>query len=84
MIADPATELGNSRVEIVIRHAEPDDYEAIHRILSGPRAIAGTLQLPFQSVELVRKRFSEAPEGSPLSFSARIFVPRSSSSRRRW
>ncbi len=50
-------------MEIVIRHAEPEDYEAIHRILSGPRAMAGTLQLPYQSVENVRKRFSETPEG---------------------
>ena len=50
-------------MEITVRHAEPDDTEAIHRILSGPRAIAGTLQLPLQSVEGVRKRFSETPEG---------------------
>lgn len=50
-------------MEITVRHAEPDDYEAIHRILSGPRATAGTLQLPLQSVEYVRKRFSEAHEG---------------------
>jgi L-phenylalanine/L-methionine N-acetyltransferase len=50
-------------VDISIRHAEPDDAEAIHRILSGPRATAGTLQLPFQSVEDVRRRFLESPEG---------------------
>src|SRR5215213_9647732 len=50
-------------MEITVRHAEPDDTEAIHRILSGPRAMAGTLQLPLQSVEGVRKRFSETPEG---------------------
>jgi|SRR5829696_2233155 len=36
--------------EITVRHAEPDDCEAIHRIMSGPRTTAGTLQLPFQSV----------------------------------
>jgi putative acetyltransferase len=50
-------------VEIFVRHAEPDDHEAIHRIYGGPRATAGTLQLPLQSVEHVRKRFSESPEG---------------------
>jgi len=50
--------------QVNIRHAEPDDYEAIHRILSSPQAIAGTLQLPLQSLEGVRKRsFSETPEG---------------------
>jgi L-phenylalanine/L-methionine N-acetyltransferase len=49
---------------VSIRHAEPDDAEAIHQILSGPRATAGTLQLPLQSVEGVRKRFfSETHEG---------------------
>ena len=50
-------------MDIVIRHAEPDDCEAVHRILSGPRVIEGTLQLPLQSIERVRKRFWEAPEG---------------------
>ena len=51
-------------MDIIIRHAEPDDAEAIHRILNGPRATAGTLQLPLQSVEGVRKRFfSETREG---------------------
>jgi putative acetyltransferase len=51
-------------MEITVRHAEPDDAETIHRILSGPRAMAGTMQLPLQSVEDVRKRFfSETREG---------------------
>jgi putative acetyltransferase len=50
-------------VDVSVRHAEPDDVEAIHRILSGPHATAGTLQLPLQSVENVRKRFLESPEG---------------------
>ena len=50
-------------VDLCVRHAEPQDAEAVHRILSGPRATAGTLQLPLQSVESVRKRFSETPEG---------------------
>ena len=49
-------------MEITVRHAEAGDHEAIHRILSAPRAMAGTLQLPLQSVERVRKRFSETPE----------------------
>jgi L-phenylalanine/L-methionine N-acetyltransferase len=47
---------------VSVRHAEPDDAQAIHRILCGPRATAGTLQLPLQSVEDVRRRFfSETP-----------------------
>ncbi|MDQ5827260.1 MAG: GNAT family N-acetyltransferase [Chloroflexota bacterium] len=50
-------------VDVNVRHAEPDDAEAIHRVLSGPRATAGTLQLPLQSLDAVRRRFSESPEG---------------------
>jgi putative acetyltransferase len=50
-------------VEITVRHAEPRDYEALHRIFSGPRAIAGTLQLPLPSAEAWRKRLAEPPEG---------------------
>ena len=50
-------------MEITVRRAEPGDYEALHRIFSGPRAMAGTLQLPFPSVEVWRKRLAEPPEG---------------------
>ena len=48
---------------VSIRHAEPDDYEALHRIFSGPRVIEGTLLLPLPSAEMWRKRISEMPEG---------------------
>lgn len=50
-------------MEITVRHAEPKDYEALHRIFSGPRAIAGTLQLPLPSKEAWRERLAEVPEG---------------------
>jgi putative acetyltransferase len=50
-------------VEITVRHAEPEDYEALHRIFGGPKAVAGTLQLPFPSAEAWRKRIAEPPEG---------------------
>ena len=50
-------------VNVSVRHAEPDDAGAIHRILSSPRATAGTLQLPLQSVEKRREWLSEMPEG---------------------
>ena len=48
---------------ITIRRAEPGDYEAVRRIYEGPRAIWGTLQLPFPSAETWRKRLAEPPEG---------------------
>jgi putative acetyltransferase len=42
-----------------IRRAEPGDYEAVHRIFAGPKAIWGTLQLPYPSAELWRKPLAE-------------------------
>ena len=50
-------------MDITVRHTEPEDYEALHRIFSGPRVIAGTLQLPLPSAEMWRQRLSEPPEG---------------------
>jgi putative acetyltransferase len=47
---------------ITIRHTEPDDYEAVHRIFTDPSVIRGTLQLPFPSKEMWRKRLEEPPE----------------------
>jgi putative acetyltransferase len=50
-------------MDITVRHSEPEDYEALHRIFSGPRAIAGTLQMPFPSAQAWHKRLSAPPEG---------------------
>ena len=50
-------------MEITVRHAEPSDAETMHRIMSGPKAAAGTLQLPLQPAEVWRKRLAEPPEG---------------------
>lgn len=49
-------------IEITIRHAEPEDYEALHRAFAGPKAAAGTLQLPLTSRETWRKRLLKKPE----------------------
>ena len=51
------------QAKFTIRRAEPSDYEAVSKIFSGPRAVSGTLQLPFPSVEVWRKRLAEPPEG---------------------
>ena len=50
--------------DLMVRHAEPDDYEALHRILSGSRAVWGTLQLPLQPKELWRTRLASPPAGT--------------------
>jgi putative acetyltransferase len=48
---------------ITIRRTEPSDYEAVCAIFKGAQAVRGTLQLPFPSVEVWRKRLAEPPEG---------------------
>jgi L-phenylalanine/L-methionine N-acetyltransferase len=50
---------------IVVRRAEPADADAIHSTFSGPKVIAGTLQLPYPSIEMWRKRMTEL---SPTDF----------------
>ena len=50
-------------MDITIRRAEPSDYEAIAKILTYPKVIWGTLQVPFPSVEQWRKKIAEPPEG---------------------
>ncbi len=44
---------------IRVRRAHPDDAEAILAVFSSPRAMAGTLQLPYASAELWRKRLAD-------------------------
>jgi putative acetyltransferase len=41
---------------IVIRRAVTNDYEAVARIYAWPKAVAGTLQLPYSSPEIWRNR----------------------------
>ena len=48
---------------ITVRHSELEDHEAIHRVYSGPRAMADTLGLPFSSKEPWRERLAEKHEG---------------------
>lgn len=42
-----------------IRRAEPDDGSAIYEIYSCPKASAGTLQVPYPSLEYWRQRFMD-------------------------
>jgi L-phenylalanine/L-methionine N-acetyltransferase len=44
---------------IVIRRAELADAEAIHSTFAGANVIAGTLQLPYPSIEMWRKRLTD-------------------------
>lgn len=48
---------------ITVRHAEPSDYTALHKIFTQLRAVWGTSQLPFPSVESWRKKLENPPQG---------------------
>ncbi len=49
--------------QCTIRRAKPDDYLAFTRIFEGPRAVWGTLQLPYPSEERWRKSLTEPADG---------------------
>jgi putative acetyltransferase len=54
-------------MELQIRHEEPNDLEAIVKIYGAPQVIAGTLQVPFPSLEAWRKRLAgQSPDASTL------------------
>jgi L-phenylalanine/L-methionine N-acetyltransferase len=50
-------------MNIVVRRAEPEDCDAIWRTFQDESAYSGTLQTPFPSREVWRKRIAEMPEG---------------------
>jgi putative acetyltransferase len=52
--------------KIVIRRAEPCDAEAMQAIFASPRAMAGTLQLPYPSGAMWVKRIAEFPPDDVL------------------
>jgi putative acetyltransferase len=47
-----------------IRRAEPDDCLALHEMFSCQRVFAGTLQLPYPSLEQWRQRLAEPGKGT--------------------
>lgn len=52
------------RIDIQIRHAEPEDFKALHEIFSCSKSVAQTLQLPYPSFELWRKRLAQPNDGT--------------------
>ncbi len=48
---------------ITIRHAEPNDYEALNRVVAGPLARWGTLVLPYPALEESRRLLTDMPNG---------------------
>jgi L-phenylalanine/L-methionine N-acetyltransferase len=49
-------------VKVEIRSAEPDDYQALQLLHAQPRVIHGTMQVPWTSQEVWRKRCIERPD----------------------
>lgn len=47
-----------------VRLAEPDDYLAMYEMFKSPDLYGSTMQLPYPSREVWRKRIAEVPEGS--------------------
>ena len=50
--------------EVQVRGMEPQDVEAVHAILNCPGVVAGTLQLPWRSLEERRERLAQRPPGT--------------------
>lgn len=50
--------------EILIRRAEPDDFAAIYEIYRCPKVVAGTLQLPYPSLERWKQRLADPTDGN--------------------
>jgi putative acetyltransferase len=50
-------------MNIHIRHAKSDDYVDLLEVYSQPKAIAGTLQLPFPAEAVWKKRLAEQSDG---------------------
>jgi L-phenylalanine/L-methionine N-acetyltransferase len=49
-------------MRIEVRRAEPGDYKAVQQVHAQPRAIWGTLQVPFPSEEVWKKRLTDAAD----------------------
>ncbi len=50
-------------MNITIRRVEPEDFEQVYKIFTYPKVVWGTLQLPYPSREIWRKRLAEPEEG---------------------
>lgn len=51
-------------MKIEIRRVEPGDYKAVQQVHATPKSLLGTLQLPFPSEEMWKKRLEEMNEQS--------------------
>jgi L-phenylalanine/L-methionine N-acetyltransferase len=64
MAVEVVVEIKKVDSQFVIRRVEASDFDGLYRIFSGPRAVWGTLQVPYPSAEVWRKRLADVPEGT--------------------
>ena len=57
--------------DILIRRATADDAAALVRLFSAPRAMWGTLQVPYTSEEARRRRHEAGTRGAKCPFQRR-------------
>ena len=55
--------MGEGKEEIRVRAMNADDWRDLYEIWTDPRVCWGTLQTPFQSTDVVRKKVENPPEG---------------------
>ena len=49
---------------LIVRRCEPEDYEAVYRVYSSPKAMAGTIGVPYSSAREIREELVRKREGS--------------------
>jgi putative acetyltransferase len=50
--------------DLVVRRCEQEDYQAVHRVYSSPRVMAGTSGVPFSAAQDVREELARERDGS--------------------
>jgi putative acetyltransferase len=46
-------------MSLAVRHLGPQDHDAVHDMLTSPHVLAGTMRLPYVSIESTRARLAE-------------------------
>ena len=49
--------------DLIVRRCEPEDYEGVHRVYSSPKAMAGTMGVPYSSAREVREELAREGDG---------------------
>jgi putative acetyltransferase len=50
--------------DLTVRRCEPEDYQGVYRVYSSPKAMAGTIGVPFSSPQEVRDELARETDGS--------------------